>query len=387
MMMAITQVSKLDKAKAQIVLDHPFFASILLKRKLTEDNNVPTLAVDARGNIFYNKDFIEGLTVPQVVWGLCHEIGHVIGQHALRRKHRDHRKWNYAGDAWINDMLCDAGVGQRIENTVNMPGSKDKTTETIYDELPQDDGKGKGKGQGQSGGGDGQGDDWDNGLGDDIKYEDLTESEIQEIEATNKVDIAQAAQAAKMRGKLSGKLAEIVADIINVKTPWYEILERYMSDYVSQNQTWLKPNRRHIGAGMYLPSTAREPSMGELVVQIDVSGSISKQELDYYNGHLSRIAKQCNPTKIHVIYTDTDVVKHTVFDQGEEVKLEFYSGGGTHMPAGFDWVAEQGIEPCVFVCLTDGYTDFGDAPDYPVVWCISSKVEAPYGENIHFEME
>ena len=64
--MAITQVSKLDKAKAQIVLDHPFFASILLKRKLTEDNTIKTLAVDARGNIFYNKDFIEGLTVPQL---------------------------------------------------------------------------------------------------------------------------------------------------------------------------------------------------------------------------------------------------------------------------------------------------------------------------------
>ena len=376
--MAIAQASKLDKAKAQIVLDHPFFASILLKRKLTEDNTIPTLAVDARGNIFYNKDFIDNLTVPQVVWGLCHEIGHVIGQHAMRKKHRDHRKWNYAGDAWINDMLNDAGVGQPIENTVNMPGSKDKTTETIYDELPDD----------QSGKGSGKGNSFDNGLGDDIKYEDLTESERQEIEASNKVDIAQAAQAAKARGKLSGKLADIVADVINVKTPWYEILERYMTEYVKQDQSWLRPNRRHIGAGNYLPSMAREPSMGTVVVQIDVSGSITKQELNYYAGHLSRISKQCNPDKIHVIYTDTSVQKHMEFEAGEEVKLEFYSGGGTHMPAGFDWVAEQGIEPSVFVCLTDGYTEFGEAPDYPVVWCISTdRITASHGETIHFEME
>lgn len=309
--MAIAQATKLDKAKTQIVLDHPFFANILLKRKLTEDNTIPTLAVDARGNIYYNKDFIEGLTVPQVVWGLCHEIGHVIGQHAMRKKHRDHRKWNYAGDAWINDMLNDAGVGHAIPNTVDMPGSKDKTTETIYDELPDDQG-GKGGGKGQS---------FDNGLGDDIKYEDLTESERQEIEAANKVDIAQAAQAAKAKGKLSGKLAEIVADVINVKTPWYEILERYMTEYVKQDQSWLRPNRRHIGAGHYLPSMAREPSMGTVVVQIDVSGSISKQELDYYAGHLSRISKQCNPDKIHVIYTDTDVQKHMEFEAGEEVNL------------------------------------------------------------------
>lgn len=383
--MTITQVSKLDKAKAQIVLDHPFFASILLKKTLTVDNTIPTLAVDARGNIYYNEKFVESLTVPQLVWGLCHEIGHVIGQHALRRKHRDHRKWNYAGDAWINDMLDDAHVGHRIPNTVDMQGSKDKTTETIYDELP-DQGQGSGQGQGK-GQGDGSGNDWDNGLGDDIIEQNLTDAEIKEIEATAKVEIAQAAQAAKARGKLSGKLAEIVADIINVKTPWYEILESRMTDYVKQGYTWTRPNRRYIGGGTYLPSMDKEPSMGEVVVQIDVSGSISKRELDYYAGHLSRIVRQCNPNKLHVLYVDTNVAKHVEFEQGDEVTLEFFSGGGTHMPAGFDYLADKGITPSVFVCLTDGYTDFGDEPDFPVVWCISSKVNAPYGENIHFELE
>jgi predicted metal-dependent peptidase len=379
-----TQVTKLDKAKAQIVLDHPFFASILLKKQLTPDNSLPTLAVDARGNIYYNEKFIEGLPVPQVVWGLCHEIGHVIGQHAVRRKTRNPKKWNYAGDAWINDMLDDAGVGERISNTVDMKGSKDKTTETIYDELPDggDDGNGDGEGDGNGGGGG-----FDNGLGDDIIEENLTESEIKEIEANGKVEIAQAAQAAKARGKLPGKLAEIVADILAVKTPWYDILHRHMNEYVKQDQTWTKPNRRHIGQGVYLPSMANEPAMGELVIQVDVSGSISKRELDYYNGHLARIVSQCNPTKVHVLYTDTQVQKYVEFDQGADVQLEFYSGGGTDMPAGFDFCNDKGIDPCVFVCLTDGYTGFGEPPPYPVVWCISSDVTADHGETIHFEME
>lgn len=375
-----TQVTKLDKAKAQIVLDHPFFASILLKKQLKLDNSIPTLAVDARGNIYYNEKFVEGLTVPQVVWGLCHEIGHVIGQHALRKKHRDHKKWNYAGDAWINDMLDDSDVGQRIPNTVDMKGSKDKTTETIYDEL-LDSPNGNGGGDGNSGS------DWDNGLGDDIRMEDLTESEMQEIEANSKVEIAQAAQAAKARGKLSGKLAEIVANILDVKTPWYDILERYMTDCTKQDYTWTKPNRKHIGAGIYLPSMANEPSMGELAIQVDVSGSISRKELDYYNGHLSRIVKQCNPTKVHVLYTDTQVQRYVEFDQGADIALEFYSGGGTDMPAGFDYLNDKGISPQVFVCLTDGYTGFGEPPDFPVVWCISSNVKADHGETVHFEME
>jgi predicted metal-dependent peptidase len=382
----MAQASKLDKAKAQIVLDHPFFASILLRRPLIKTDSVPTLAVDARGRIYYNENFLNTLTVPQIVWGLCHEVGHVIGQHAVRRGSRNPRKWNYAGDAWINDTLTDAKVGDPIPQTVNMPGSKDDTVENIYDKLPDgDDGSGR-----VPGGGDGGGD--QGGMGGDVIYGDgenggkpLTADEVREIEGQIKVEIAEAAQAAKMRGKMPGKLAEIVADLLEVKTPWYEILERHCVSRVQQGLSWRRPNKRFVD--VYLPSTDKLPQMGELVVQIDVSGSISKTELAYYNGHLSRIVEQCRPSKVHVLYVDTQVQRHDEFDCGEDVKLEFFSGGGTDMPVGFDYLAEQGIEPDVFVCLTDGYTPFGDDPGFPVVWCISSDIEAPWGENVHFEME
>jgi predicted metal-dependent peptidase len=363
--------SKLDKAKAQIVLDYPFFAAILLRRKLIVTREIPTLAVDARSNIYVNPDFIETLTVPQIVWGLCHEVGHVIAQHALRVGSRNRKKWNYAGDAWINDTLDDSNVGQRIPNCVDMQGSKDQTTEQIYDSLPDGDGPG------------GTGEDIFYGDGIDGQGKPLTSDEIREIEGRMKVEIAEAAQAAKMRGKLSGKLANIVADLLEVKTPWYEILEKHMTSLVQQGQSWRRRNRRFED---YLPSTDKLPQMGTLVVQVDVSGSVSKQELDHYAGHLSRIVEQCRPEKVHVLYTDTQVQKHVEFECGEEVNIEFFSGGGTHMPAGFDYCDEHGITPDVFVCLTDGYTDFGQAQHYPVVWCISSDIEAPHGENIHFEM-
>lgn len=362
-------VTKLEKAKAQVILDSPFWASILLRRKLIRDDSIPTLAVDARANIYYNEAFVESLTVPQIVWGLCHEIGHVIGQHAVRKGTRNHKKWNYAGDAWINDTLDDSNVGQRIPNTVDIKGSIGKTIETIYDELPDNHG--------------------DNGLGEDVIYgvgpgaqgKPLTSDEINEIEAQIKIEIAEAAQAAKMRGKLSGKLDKLVASLLEVKTPWYEILEKYMTGCIAQGQSWRRPNRRFVDH--YLPSVEKLPQMGELVVQIDISGSISKTQLDYYNGHLSRIIEQCRPAKVHVLYTNTQVQKHSEFGCGEEVQLEFYSSGGTDMPAGFDFLAKQGIEPQVFVCLTDGYTDFGEDPGYPVVWCISSDIEAPWGISIN----
>ena len=106
---------KIQKATAQLTMDHPFVSAILLKHPIKERHDIPTLAVDGRGQIYYNPKFIDTLSVPQVVWGLAHEVFHRIGQHATRKRHRQNKKWNYAGDAWINDVLDEAEVGTRIE--------------------------------------------------------------------------------------------------------------------------------------------------------------------------------------------------------------------------------------------------------------------------------
>lgn len=380
------QVTKLEKAKAALVLDHPFFASILLRRPMVAREDIPILGIDRRGTIYYNPKAIEGLPVQQIVWGLAHECFHYMGQHAARAGNRQHKKWNHATDGWINDTLTTAGVGQPVPGTVNMPGSKDKTCETIYDELPDDEGGGGGGGGGGDGQDQPQGGD---GMDDDLMDEGspMTESEVNEQAAQVKIEIAEAAQAAKMRGKMPAALQQFVADVLESRTPWYDILERFMTGLTSADYSWRRPNRRFIPAGNYLPSTGKAPTMGEVVVQVDVSGSVSEQELAYYNGHLKRIVEQCNPEKTHVIYTDTQVQRHVEFEAGEEVNLEFYSGGGTHMPAGFDWCAEQGIDPEVMVTLTDGYTGFDSAPPFPTIWCISSDKVAPYGETVHFRMD
>ena len=76
---------KIQKATAQLTMDHPFVSAILLKHPIKERSDIPTLAVDGRGQIYYNPKFIDTLSVPQVVWGLAHEVFHRIGQHALLR--------------------------------------------------------------------------------------------------------------------------------------------------------------------------------------------------------------------------------------------------------------------------------------------------------------
>lgn len=365
---------KVSKAKTQIVLQHPFWAVILLKRELIIDYTTPTACINRRSQIKVNPRWAKDFSVNQLMFLLCHEVGHEVFDHINRRGARNAGKWNKAGDAVINDTLIQCKVGEFIDGGVNMPGSMDKTADKIYNDLPDGDGNG--------GGGPG-------GIGNDLddSGDPMTQEEIDAHSGAMQVELAQAAQAAKMAGKLPGVLEKLVADILAVKTNWWEILERHMVSFVKADYTWARPNRRFIGSGHYLPSTGQQQTMGTIVLVVDVSGSVTKREMSYYAGHFARIVETCCPERVHVIYVDTQVQQHVVFEQGEEVSLDYDGCGGTDLENAFSWIDNEGIEPDVVVALTDGFTPYTTPPSYPVVWCISSDVTAKYGETIHFDME
>src|ERR1051326_2727353 len=139
----------LKKAKVQLAIHHPFWFQIAFGRKITLSDTVSTAYITKRGRITIGTHFLAELSVQQAVFLLAHESMHYAMLHTLRRCAREHKKWNIACDAVINDLLQQSKVGEFIDGGVNMPGSKDKTSEKVFDELPNPpSGKGKGKGQG-----------------------------------------------------------------------------------------------------------------------------------------------------------------------------------------------------------------------------------------------
>lgn len=380
-----TSKKLIEKARAFIVLDHPFFATIMLKRPFVESLDVPTLAVTTSGTIFYNPLFVAQQTTDNMVWAICHEIMHYASGHGIRCQHRDLKKWNYAGDMWINATLNKAQVGQKIEGCIDVPGSDERTCEEIYAAFPPDDDNGGGKRKRNTGQGDGQPNPNPDPIGNDMEDDTPSESDKAEVDANRKIEVSEAAQVAKMKGKLPGVLQKFAEATVESKTNWFDVLERYMTEKTTVDQSWSRPNRRYV-PDVYLPTNASEGSMGEIVIQVDISGSVSREEIRHYNGHMKRIVEQCKPNKVHVIYTDVDVQHHDEFDKPEDVQINFHSGGGTDMRAGFAYIEEQGIDPAVFVTLTDGYTPYPDSTSVPSVWCISSDQESPCGTNIHFDL-
>lgn len=365
----------IERAKTQLIIGHPFFASILLKRKLQEDARISTACIDSTGFIRYNAAWVEKHTVQNVVFLLAHECMHYMLMHcdAHRIGGRDPGRWNHACDAVINETLIESKVGEFIDGGVRWPGATTMSAEEIYELLPENEGKGGGGGKGAPGG---------PGMDIDPSATPLDPAEAAAQAAEVKLEVAQAIQAAQQMGTLPASLKRFAEKLLESKVPWFEKLARFMQGVAKNDYNRSRPNRRFIATGMYLPSL-HSPSMDTMALIIDTSGSIGQQQLDEFAGHLNAILETCKPERMVVVYCDAEVNHVDEYSSHDlPVRLTAYGGGGTDMRKATTWVDENLQAPDCCVMLTDGYTPWPQHTDYPlVVACTTDKV-SPVGETI-----
>ena len=190
------------------------------------------------------------------------------------------------------------------------------------------------------------------GIGDDIgdptdaDGNQLDDSQIRQIEAQVKIEVVQAAKAAKSVGKLPSSIERVVDQIVNVTTPWHDVLERFMVSKIKDGYSWSRPNRRFIAKNIYIPGTDYKPKMGKLVIGVDTSGSISQEVLNYFGGHINRILSTCNPESVIVVYCDAKVQAVDEYAPDDyPVQLVAHGGGGTSFKPVFDYIDNNNIEP------------------------------------------
>ena len=373
----------LQNAKINLIVEHPFFGSLLLKHPIDESSEVPTMAVTFDGHILYNRQWCEKKNQKELAFLLAHETMHVAFAHLARRGKRDPEVWNLANDAVINDMLIHANVGTFIEGGFVIDGAREKTSEQVYEELMKlrqqqksGGGAGQGGGSGQScGSGKNQprGNSQNNVLP-DLTYDKSqhTQEECQAAIADAKSEAAAAAAAAQMMGKLSADLARSLGVFIESKIPWYQKLECFMQSHAQQHQSWSRPNKRYLRTA-YLPRRQRYPTMGPIIIGVDTSGSITPEDLAKYFGHLTAIIDQCHPESVTVLYTDAKVCDIDEFEPSDypiAPRTKVRGGGGTDMRAVIRWAKEQEVDPSLCLIFTDGYTPFPKKEDvpFPLVW-------------------
>ncbi len=387
--------NKVDTAKVQLLLTNPFFGAIVMRHPITVTKDAKltrTACVDKNGEIFVNEDFMNKLSLPELKFLIAHEAMHVVYAHLHRLGERDPEVWNIAADYSVNDLLVSEEVGEMPNGGVYLPGASEKTTEELYEDLMRKQKKSK-----QSSGSSGDDNDEDEGgsaMGmaplikdiDPKMAKGLSPADAKAQEMAGKLEISQAMQSARIAGHLSSGLSAKLAKILDSKLPWYEILERYMMGKAERHESWSRPNKRYAGR-FYLPRRERLPGMGELVVAIDVSGSISDIEVASFIGHLNRIIEQCRPSRTHVLFVTEEVKKATTYELCDyplpTERNRWY--GGTDMREVFRWQEENAPDAELAVVFTDGYTLFDDEESVETVWVYTKEAtrhDAPFGETI-----
>jgi predicted metal-dependent peptidase len=388
---------RIQKARTTLLLDHPFFGTLLFRLKGRENRSIATMATDGV-SLYYNPEFVDTLNSATLAGVLAHEVMHPALHHHVRRSGRDLRRWNEACDYAINPLLLDAGLslpdGVLVDHRF-----RGMSAEQIYNMR-------EGKAQPESGGQDSASDSAGAGAGEtpelhansdepiapvseggigqvlDAPLPDDGTPSVEEEARGWSVAVNQAVTLSKQAGKVPAGLARTLEGAAEAAVDWRELLRRLWSDTIPADSSWMRPNRRHIWAGLYLPGVVRE-GVGEIAIAVDCSGSVNARLLRLFEAEVRSIVEGQRPQCVHVLYFDTEVHKVETYQAGEQVHLNPVGGGGTDFGPCFHWLDEHGIQPQTVVFLTDLCGTFPEvAPAYPVIWASTERRKAPFGSVI-----
>jgi predicted metal-dependent peptidase len=430
-------LAKLIKARVQLLFAHPFFASLCLRLRFVPAA-IETMETDGR-TIYYSEKYVESLSPAELEGVLAHEALHCALGHHCRRGRRTPERWNDACDYAVNPIIL---ANQLILPSVALVKKEYEglSAEEIYAKLPPESPGGGGSqtdhaqaGEGslssqpqpqepqqnsQNGGsnqrkkqppskpqtstGNAESDGptpgtnpaqtestrRSGGIGDvrdAVDENDDPASEAEKSEQAQDWAIAaeQAAQSAKNCGHQPLGVDRLLQDSKESKKDWRAILRDFVAATTPSDYRFCPPNRRHVHAGLYLPSIHRE-GLGPIVIGVDTSGSIGREELQQFADEIAAIAEQAHPEVIHVVFCDAAVQAVQEFSSSETIMLKPKGSGGTDFRPVFEWVEENDVRPVCLIYLTDlccsGYPD--SQPEYPVLWVTDSHRVAPFGETL-----
>lgn len=401
--------NKLAKAKADLVMDKIFFASLLFSMKIVLDESVGTAATDGF-TMWLAPSFIESLDQREIVFLLAHETLHPAYEHLGRLNGRDPDVWNDACDYIINYQLVKEFSGaKRVIGKMPKIGLYDaklaelgKTADGVYKilmqqkqqmQVPAGGGSGTpqdGQGKAQDGKGNPQQPMYGNAHTGAKSLEKLIHPKdpatAKKLHAEAKLRVAQAAQTAKAMGQLSDNMKLFIDEVTATKKDWREQLRRYMTEKIRDIYSYRRASRRNASDEFLLPSLDGE-SIGIIDIPCDCSGSVSRKMLSKMAAEINSIRMQSRPIAVRVRYFDSGVCGDTqVFGPDDEVVLEPRGGGGTNFAPIFKQNEEEGISPAVCLVQTDmECNSYGEiVPDYPVLWCCYGKPRSYYTNGIPF---
>jgi len=395
---------RIMKAKIRIVNGNPYFAYLTLYLAIEEDTQNlmdpwAGMCITQDDIIFYRPDFVKEINDNQLIFCILHEVKHRAFLHLERSKGKHQLRWNIAIDLVVNTLLKNNGY--EPPKGVILPTDKDtftilgktiknissKSAEELFDELPEMpdfpnqkiyvgfDSHIKGKGK--KGQGDGSGN--ESGKNNNEGYgKDLSDSELNEIEQEWLNRVQTATIQAKQRGTLPKGIERFIEKLSEVEIPWYVLLQRYVKESIPVDQTWMKRSSKSLACGVYLPSVTKEKI--DVVIAVDVSGSINQDEIDKFISEIISLAKTYKETiSMKIFFHDTKIQTEYEIKEGNIQKIlemKFRGGGGTEFNGIVKEMENNKMyrNTKILIWLTDGMGNkVTRERNYPIIWILTKE--------------
>ena len=383
---------KIARSKVRLMLDKlskgwGFYASILYQMPMVVKNDISTMATDGT-SIFYNEEFTDALTEPQLDGVKVHEALHRVLKHHLRMGKRDHQLWNIACDYAINPIILASDLvlpdGALVDARF-----KDMSAEKIYDILQSESKDKPQDGNGNSGNGSSQ--PQAQAWGNVDAPQGMSEDQVKQQEATIDAQTMMAVSSIKNRGEIPSSIKDIIKAMERSQIDWVDVLRRFVGGDQPQDYSYRRPNRRQWYLNEVITPTSNMVGCGHVVVAIDTSGSVSNKELSYFLGELNEITKKCGADSVTVIQCDADIQDVKRYEKGEDIeKFSVVGRGGTCVMPVFNYIDKENIKVDNFIYFTDmGIFDYPKSDvGYPILW-VSSDIrgkDAPIGQTTYLKV-
>ena len=301
------------------------------------------------------------------------QIYRVLGSEQQQQRDQQEQDHNEQNEDDSDDDTTGSGAGGDDDES-----DDEGDAETEGDDSASDDGNAEPDGATSASDGEGEGDAQGGGEGSPQSCGDGgcgevldapgDEAEQADLDARWEVTARQAVSIAKKAGTLPGHW---VAEIERCHTPtqnWKEVLREYIDSNAARIQTWNKPNRRFVSAGLLLPAYQRD-GINKVCFIIDASDSMSGQHVKIAN-ELQAALDDGAITDAVFIYCDTEVYHTDRFTTGDRIELAPIRLGGTDMRPAFAQIEAEDGDASLIICLTDLFIgDPGDEPPQQVLWC------------------
>lgn len=410
-------IKAVQRCRWRLLNDYPYYGSIAMGFDVVVCNNwngrgVETAATDGR-HLFVNPQYFLDLTFDEQLSLVVHEVSHKALAHHLRRGGRNHDLWNAATDHAVNHQILDAGmkIGEGWYCDYKYKGwSSERIYGRVEEEFkppppppPPPGGKPPPPGGNEppppGGGGERPekqpGEVWD---ATDKDGKELTEEGKHKAMRDLTVDVHMANEASRTAGNDGSALHKrSVNEILAPSADWANLLSEFWSGTGTPiNETWSRPNRRYMPAGIWAPSI-HEGGIDWGVIGMDVSGSIMQRECDAFIAMINQLRTEVPARRITIVPFNSVIQKDDIVEiyDGDDVPNRFNVGGGTNFKSITNWVKRQTEDPDFLIIFTDlCCSSYGPKPSCPTLWASSDPVydsdsysnRPPFGDVIEVEV-